>query len=66
MSFSIVTPSFYLDYERCVLLNESIMRWVPESIKHSIIVDKRDYKLFAGLRNRRTDVAITICDSSPA
>src|SRR5881392_1922214 len=56
MSFSIVTPSYYLDYERCVLLNESVLRWVPDGIKHYIIVDKRDYKLFARLRNRRTEV----------
>jgi hypothetical protein len=65
MRFAIVTPSYHLDYERCVLLNESIMKWVPETIRHSIIVDKRDYKLFSGLKNRRTDV-LTQEDIVPA
>jgi hypothetical protein len=56
MTFSVVTPSYFRDYDRCVLLNESIKRWVPDTVRHCIIVDKRDYKMFAGLADGRTQV----------
>ncbi|HVU05880.1 MAG TPA: DUF6492 family protein [Polyangiaceae bacterium] len=58
MTFAIVTPSYVLDYERCVLLNESIQRWVPPSVHHYIIVDARDEKLFSSLRKPGTEIIL--------
>lgn len=56
MDFSVVTPSYVNDYHRCVLLNDSIQKHLPGSIRHHIIVDARDYKLFKSLASARTQV----------
>ncbi len=58
MRFAIVTPSFHLDYERCLLLNDSIARHVPEDVEHVIIVSRSDHALFQARANRRTRVIV--------
>ena len=58
MRFAIVTPSFHLDYERCLLLNDSIKRHVPAEVLHHIIVSRSDYDLFKGRADARTRVIV--------
>src|SRR5512140_1399013 len=58
MRWAIVTPSFHLDYERCLVLNDSIARYVPEEVGHVIIVSASDYDLFKARSNARTRVVV--------
>jgi hypothetical protein len=55
--FAIVTPSFARDFELCRALNESVLRFVPASVKHYIFVDRCDLALFRGLQGPRTVIA---------
>jgi hypothetical protein len=54
---AIVTPSFARDFELCATLNRSIFEFAPSTMKHYIIVDRRDLGTFAALANGRTVVA---------
>jgi len=56
--FCIVTPSYKPDFQRCQLLCRSIDRYVPEDVRHYIIVDKRDVGLFKTLENYRTSIVL--------
>jgi Family of unknown function (DUF6492) len=58
MRFAIVTPSYHLDHERCLLLSDSIAKYVPQEIEHHIIVSRSDYALFKGRADRRTHVVV--------
>ena len=49
-----VTPTYRRDFDWCVALNKSVLRFLPESVKHYLVVDARDSHLFAGLENDRT------------
>jgi hypothetical protein len=57
-TYALVTPSFRLDFERCALLVESVDRWVHSSVRHYIIVDRRDVPLFKPLVSRRTELLV--------
>ena len=50
-SVTFVTPSYRGDLERCRLLAESTSLFLPDDIKHLIIVDRRDLRLFEDLEN---------------
>lgn len=50
-SFGIITPSYIRDFERCKLLSESIDKFSLSPIKHYIIVDRQDFKLFQQLQS---------------
>jgi hypothetical protein len=54
---AIVTPSFARDFELCKALNESVLSFFPAPIKHYVIVDGCDLKLFSRLAESRTVVA---------
>jgi uncharacterized protein DUF6492 len=54
--FAIITPSYYVDFERCKWLVETVNRFVPEDIPHYLVVDYADRDLFASLRSSRTRV----------
>jgi hypothetical protein len=54
--FAIVTPSYTPDFHRCSLLARSVKEFVDPSIRHYIIVERRELNLFAGLSGPRTDV----------
>ncbi len=58
MRFALVTPSFYLDYDICRILIESVHRHVPEDVKHYLIVSADDVKLFKGFADSRTRVLV--------
>lgn len=53
---AIVTPSYYVDYERCRWLVETARRFVPEDVPHYLIVDYADRALFEPLRSSRTRI----------
>ncbi len=53
-----ITPSYAPDFERCRLLVESVERHAAEHLRHYLIVDRRDQRLFASLRSRRTEVLL--------
>lgn len=48
-----VTQSYKDDYNECVLLCESMDRFVPEEIRHYIFVNDEDYELFKNLGSHR-------------
>jgi len=54
---AIVTPSFARDFTLCSELNESVLKYLPSSTKHYIIVDGKDVGLFKVLADSRTIVA---------
>lgn len=58
MKVALVTPSYMLDKNRCVLLSKSIDRWVDVSIDHIVIVPKKDIAAFSSLPTRSTVVSV--------
>jgi hypothetical protein len=63
-SYAIVTPSFRLDLERCVLLSQSVEKWVAPHVRHYIVVDRRDVEMFKPLEGKRTSI-LTVEDTAP-
>lgn len=57
-SFAVVTPSFAPDLERCRLLAESFVRYAAPYLRHYIVIDRRDARLFAPLAGPRTDIVL--------
>src|SRR4051794_40719124 len=57
-AFALVTPSYDLDYERCLLLIESVHRFVAPPVQHFIIVSRHDLKLFLRCAEERTHILI--------
>lgn len=57
-NYALVTPSFRLDFERCLLLAESVEAWVAPHVRHYIVVDRRDVKMFQPLASKRTSILI--------
>ena len=58
LGFALVTPSFYLDYERCLLLVDSVRRYLPKTIHHFIIVAESDLELFKDTAGPRTHILV--------
>jgi len=58
MRLAIVTPSFYLDYEVCRLLIDSVARHVPAEVPHYVIVSGEDFDLFKSCAGARTHVLV--------
>lgn len=56
ISFGIITPSYIRDFERCKLLSESIDKFSLSPVKHYIIVDRKDFKLFQQLRSSNREI----------
>lgn len=55
MAFSLITPSYAPDLDRCRLLCESVDRFATGAT-HYVIVDRRDEKLFAPLRSTSREI----------
>jgi hypothetical protein len=53
---AIVTKSFAPDFELCVDLHRSVLRCLPESVHHNIIVPRQDQRLFSQLAGPRTHI----------
>jgi hypothetical protein len=58
LAYALITPSFRLDFERCAMLVESVERWVSPSIRHYLVIDRRDVPLFKPLLNGRTELLV--------
>ena len=56
MKIAFVTQTYKADYDECLLLCESIDRFVPAEIKHYLFVNDEDYDLFSHLKNERRKV----------
>jgi Family of unknown function (DUF6492) len=56
LRFAIVTPSYYVDFEACRWLCETVDRYVPLHVTHYLLVDRADRALFAQLASARTRV----------
>lgn len=54
MRFTIVTPSYAPDFERAELLVESVRRFAPPDVDHTLLIDRRDMALFRKLEGPRT------------
>ena len=53
---SVITPSFAPDFELCADLNRSVLKYLPSSVHHHIIVPRSDLKLFAQLAGATTHI----------
>ncbi|MCX2750274.1 DUF6492 family protein [Arthrobacter sp. MI7-26] len=51
---AVLTPSYRKDAELCRELNRSVLRWMPENVKHHIVVPRQDGPVFRMLLNQRT------------
>jgi hypothetical protein len=49
LRFAIITPSYYVDFEACRWLCETVERYVPKDITHYLLIDRADEELFAPL-----------------
>jgi len=58
LRFAIVTPSYYVDFERCRWLCETVQRHVQADVVHHVVVDRADRDLFAPLASSRTRISI--------
>jgi len=57
-SIEVLTKSYRGDFEHCVLLCESMDRFVPENITHRVVVPQSDMRLFSRLAtDQRTIIA---------
>ncbi len=63
-SVAIITPSYAADYDRCLLLCDSIDAHVSGVQDHYILVDDEDFALFSGLAGVHRHV-INECDILP-
>lgn len=53
---AVLTPSYSKDAELCRELNRSVLRWMPENVKHHIVVPGQDVSMFRMLLNNRTEI----------
>lgn len=58
MRIALVTPSFYLDYEPCRILIDSVHKYLPPDLQHYVIVSQDDLALFRGCADARTHVIV--------
>lgn len=58
MQFALITPSYAPDYERCKLLCQSVDRFAPDDVRHYVVVDRRDRKLFSSLAGPNREILI--------
>ena len=54
--FTIITPSYNLDFARCKLLSWSIRKFIDREVYHYIIVPRNDIPLFSQLKTERTQI----------
>lgn len=58
LSYALVTPSYWMDVERCRLLVESTERWVNPALRHYLIIAQRDVPLFKPMLTSRTSLIV--------
>jgi hypothetical protein len=57
-TYALVTPSYWKDVERCRLLVESVQRWVDPTVRHYLLIARRDAPLFASMLGPRTQLIV--------
>jgi hypothetical protein len=58
LSYALVTPSYWMDVERCRLLVESVERWVVPGVRHYLIIARRDLPLFKPMLTARSELVV--------
>lgn len=58
LSYALVTPSYWMDAERCRLLVESTERWVSPALHHYLLIASRDVPLFRPMLTSRTTLIV--------
>lgn len=58
LSYALVTPSYWMDVERCALLIESVERWVAPDVRHYLVIARRDVPLFKPLLRARSQLIV--------
>ncbi len=58
ITYALVTPSYWMDVERCRFLLESTERWVPSWVRHYLIIARRDVPLFKSMLSSRTTLIV--------
>jgi Family of unknown function (DUF6492) len=54
MTYALVTPSYWMDAERCRFLLETADKWVPPWVRHYLVIAHRDIPLFRPMLTPRT------------
>ena len=57
-TYALVTPSYWMDVERCQFLLETAERWVPSSVRHYLIIARQDLHLFRPMLTARTTLLV--------
>jgi hypothetical protein len=57
-SFALVTPSYWMDVDRCRFLLETAERWVSPNVRHYLIIANRDLALFKPMLSTRTSLIV--------
>jgi hypothetical protein len=57
-SYALVTPSYWMDVERCRFLLETAERWVPPNVRHYLVIAHRDLPLFRPMLTTRTSLLV--------
>lgn len=57
-TYALVTPSYWMDVERCRFLLETTERWVDPSVQHYLLIANRDLHLFRPMLNSRTTLIV--------
>jgi hypothetical protein len=57
-TYALVTPSYWMDVERCRFLLETAERWVPAHVRHYLVIARRDVPLFKSMLSARTTLLV--------
>jgi hypothetical protein len=57
-TYALVTPSYWMDVERCRFLLETAERWVPPEVHHYLVIAQRDVPLFKPMLSARTTLVV--------
>jgi hypothetical protein len=58
LTYALVTPSYWMDVERCRLLVESTERWVAPGVRHHLVIARRDVPLFKSMLSARNNLIV--------
>jgi hypothetical protein len=57
-SYAIITPSYWMDVERCRYLVESVRRWVAPGVRHYLVIARSDLALFRPMLGQGTELIV--------
>jgi Family of unknown function (DUF6492) len=57
-SYALITPSYWMDVERCRFLVESVDRWVSPRVRHYLVIARRDIPLFRPMLGNGTELIV--------